>query len=109
MTTITITTQKAKYPGNLADEYLALKAEKAELAEREAALKDKILAAGESTIEGNFGRVVVSRRAPTIVVDYIKAAKDNLSQRVLEQYETMRQGSVTFNVRARVADAAPTA
>jgi hypothetical protein len=91
-------------PGNyLADEYLSLKAELAELAEREKALREAILKTGMKTIEGKYGRVTVVETPNATFFDAAKA-KAFLSPEAIAQCQSFRAGSIRFDVRARVAD-----
>jgi hypothetical protein len=91
-------------PGlHLADVYLELKAQQAELAEREKALREAILKMGMKTIEGEFGRVNVIETAPGRFFDAAKA-KAYLSPEIIERCQSYRDGSIRFDVRARVAD-----
>ena len=101
---IVITTAKVKFPGNLADEYLALKAEIAKLAQQEKELKQRLLAIQKDVVEGNFGRVTISHVAGGWKPDYKTAAEECLSAKRLEKYKRWQGESVRFNVKARVAD-----
>lgn len=92
-------------PGaHLADVYLELKAQQAELAEREKALKNAILKMGIKTFEGEYGRVNVVESPSTYVFD-VEQAKAYLSPEVLAKCQKLRAGSIRFDVRARVPDA----
>ena len=104
MAKISIVAEKAKYPGNLADELLHIKARIADLKEEEKRLQDHILATGEDVIEGVFARVTVSYVPDALLIDYRRAAEVHLNPAVLEQYTKFRQGTVRFNVRARRGD-----
>jgi len=91
-------------PGvHLADVYLELKAQQALLAEQEKALRQAILAMGMKTIEGQYGRVNVIESAPGRFFDGAKA-KAYLSPEIIERCQSYRDGSIRFDVRARVAD-----
>ena len=104
MTLVTITTQKAKAPGNLADEYLHLKAQLADLKRQEADLQKMILATGKDVIEGNFGRVSVSEISDRNQIDYKQAAETLIAPAKLATFTKFVQGGFRFNVRARRGD-----
>lgn len=87
----------------LADEYLALKAEQADLAKREKALREALLKMGQKVIEGEFGRVTIVESPDCQIFD-AERAKTFLSPAIIAQCQKWRTGSLTFNVRARVAD-----
>lgn len=71
MPVITITTQKAKHPGNLADELGALQAQIAELRKKEKQLKDAIIAnGGDDGINGNFFRATASYVEASAPIDW---------------------------------------
>lgn len=97
----TITTQKARHPGNLADDYLHLKAQMADLKKQEKALQDAILATGKDIVEGNFGRVSVSEIADREDLDYKRAAQTMIAPKVLANFTRQVAGFYRFNVRAR--------
>lgn len=104
MSIVTITTKKAAYPTNLADEYLHLKAQLAELKQQEKELQDAIVATGRDVIEGNFGRVVVSVLADREAIDYKAAAEELISARKLAKFVKFVSGGYRFNVRARTGE-----
>lgn len=106
MTNITIIAAKAAYPGNLADEYLHLKAQMADLKKAEDALKDAILATGKASIEGNFGRVVVSEIVQRVTIDYKRAAETMIAPKVLADFTRVLPGNYRFNVKARIGEKA---
>ena len=87
--------------GQLADLYLDLKAEKAELAEREAALRTAILDLNKKAIEGERGRVTVSRVAGKVSFS-MKLAKLYLTDALLAKVTTRGKPTTKFDVRARV-------
>jgi hypothetical protein len=98
---MTIIAQRAQVPGNLADEYLALKAKIADLKVKEKALQDAIVATGKDVIEGTFGRVTVSEIEDRWEIDYRAAAVDRLGPKILARYRKFVAGTTRFNVRAR--------
>lgn len=101
---------KTRFPGNLADEYLKLQADKAELASREKALKEAILATREAAIEGAYARVSVSLIEGRLEIDYKAAALDLIAEKALESYRNKKVApSYRFCVKARVPDARPAA
>lgn len=99
MTTVILT------EGQLADAYLDLKAEKAELAQREAALRTAILETGKRSIEGRRGRVTVSHVAGKLCFS-MKLAKLYLTDALLAKVTTRGKPTTKFDVRARVAETA---
>lgn len=104
MTNVTIVTPKASHPGNLADEYLHLKAQLADLKKAEAQIKDAILATGKDVVEGNFGRVTVSQIADRDTIDYKRAAETMIAPKALSNFTKLVSGGFRFNVKARRGD-----
>lgn len=103
---MTIVAARASAPGNLADEYLSLKAKLADLKVQEKRLQDAILATGRDVIEGTFGRVTVSKIAESWAFDFKAAAEANLTPAVIARYTKPVAGTTRFNVRARKGEAA---
>lgn len=98
---MTIVAQRAPAPGCLADDYLSLKAQIADLRLKEKLLQDAIVATGQKVLEGTFGRVAVSEIADSWAFDYRAAAEANLKPEVIAQYTKPVAGGYRFNVRAR--------
>jgi hypothetical protein len=88
----------------LADIYFELKAQQAELAEKEKALKEAMLKLGTPVVEGRFARVTISEIAEAWVFDGAKA-KAFLSPAIIAKCQSLRAGSLRFVAKARVADA----
>lgn len=103
MSTITITTEKAKYPGSLADEYLALQARQAGLAEQMRDLKSRIDGTGHKVIEGNWARVTVSHTANGLTFD-AAMAKTFLSEATIAKCQKVRKGATQFRCFALKVD-----
>lgn len=92
-------------PGEyLADEYLALKAQQAELAARELALKQALLQMGRSVIEGTHARVTISEAAGAEGYDRAKL-EALVPQATLAACRKVGAPSIRFAVKARIADA----
>ena len=92
-------------PGSyLADEYLELKAQQAELAAREKAIKEALILMNAPEVQGKYGRVKISEVQPGYVND-AKLMAQHLSESVLAKCKRLRAGSFRFNVTARKADA----
>jgi hypothetical protein len=70
MTMITISTQKARFPGNLADELGALQAQIKELRDKERMLKDSLIATRKAKVEGNFFSVSISDIEDAYPIDW---------------------------------------
>lgn len=90
--------------GAAADEFFALKAAQAELAEKEKALKQVLLAYGKPVIEGQLARVTVSDVEGRETVDMAKL-KALVPANILKRVLKMGAASKRFACKARVADA----
>ena len=86
MTTITITTTKAKHPKNLADEHFHLKACIAGMKAKLKAVEREIEKTGLNVIEGNFARVTCSEIKVFAAIDYKAAAEECLTPALLAGY-----------------------
>ena len=86
----------------LADEYLALKAEQANLALREKAIKDALLRMGVEELEGEFARVSISEVAGRSSYD-AKALEQIFPKSQLDMCRKVGSPSLRFSVSARKA------
>lgn len=92
-------------PGDfLADEYIALKAQQAELAKREKALKEALLKLGKPVVEGQYGRVSISRCEGRFSYDS-KMLERAFPSDSLAMCMKQSAPSIRFLVSARKADA----
>lgn len=90
--------------GAAADEFFALKAAQAELAEKEKKLKSVLLAYGKPEIEGKVARVTISTVPGRVSVD-IESLKKVVPAKVLAALMKTGAASKRFACKARVADA----
>lgn len=90
-------------PGKyLADEYLALKAQQADLALREKALKDALLRMGVEELEGEFARVSIAEVAGRSSYD-AKYLEQIFPAEQLARCKKVGKSSIRFSVSARKA------
>ena len=88
----------------LADEYLKLKAQQADLASREKAIKEALLRMSDPVVEGRFGRVTITEIEDSMVLSP-KLMREHLSPAVQRLCMAPKAGYFRFGVSARVADA----
>lgn len=87
-----------------ADDFFALKAAQAELAETEKKLKTVLLAYGKPEIEGQVARVTISKVPGRVSVD-MEALRKTLPPKVLAALMRVGEPSTRIAAKARVADA----
>ena len=104
MTEIKITTVKAPYPRNLADEHFHLRAKLADLKVELAAVEAAILSTKRPFLEGNFASVRVSSTKDGFSIDYKRAAEEMLAPNVLSKFRKFRKGGWRFTSTARQGD-----
>lgn len=86
----------------LADQYLQLKAQQAELDTKEKAIKEKLLALNDAEIEGKLARVTISEVAGRLSYDSA-LLKKLVPASTLAQCEKRGAPSTRFNVKARIS------
>ena len=90
-------------PGNyLADEYLALKAQQADLALIEKAIQDALLSMGVEELEGEFARVSIAEVAGRASYD-AKSLEQLFPEDKLQFCRKVGNPSLRFSVSARKA------
>ncbi len=107
---IQITTTKAAFPGNLADELGRLQAEIKALREQERQLKDALIATGQAKVEGNFFATTISYIEASTPIDWEVAFKTLVPKtRQDRAYEFTKYRAATYRVAARAKSTAPVA
>jgi hypothetical protein len=104
MTMITITAQKARFPGNLADELGALQGQIKELRDAERALKDALIETGRAKVEGNFFSVSISEIEDTFPIDWevaFAALVPKTRQDRAAEFTKLRRGGFRVQARAK--------
>ena len=86
----------------LADEYMQLKAQQAELSTKEEKLKQQLLALGDTEIEGKLARVTLSEVAGRLSYDSA-LLKKLVPASTLVQCEKQGKSSIRFGVKSRTA------
>ena len=89
----------------LADEYLTLRVEQAQLANKMKDLKEKIVLTGVAELVGTYSRLVVSHTAAGLTFDSAKA-KTFLSEAAIAECQKPRKGATQFRCFALKVDSA---
>ena len=98
-------------PAGLVDAYAALKAEQAKLKKQEETLKKALFRSAKRDkdgllyVEGSQHRLTISEIEPGLVFD-AKTAQELIPAKLLKLCQKWREGSLRFNVKGKVADAA---
>ena len=85
----------------LADDYLLLMAEKAELAKREKALKERLIKTGKPVVEGKLARITISRCSGSTRLD-AKKVREVLTGSAFDQCLKPTASGWRFQAKARV-------
>lgn len=94
---------KTTSTGVMADQYLALMTEQAELAKKVKALKDAMLATGKVEFDGAYARVTISVQTGRTGTD-MKAVDAHYAAIGVPVPTKKLADSIRFNVNARLAD-----
>ena len=86
----------------LADLYLTLKAQMADLAEQEKALKADLLLLNDTEFEGQIGRVTISEVEGSVTYDKI-TLEALVPKTTLDQCKKRNKDSIRFTVKARIS------